>query len=366
MNADVDRQSDLSGRKHSPLFSVCVPQYNRTSFLIEACRNLAQQTFKDFELCISDDCSTDGRSQELETFLHDSSLRFVYKKNEKNLRYDGNLRSAISLAGGRYCVLMGNDDCFAHASFLENVTKFLLSNPNVGVALTNYIEYAGGRIYKRVRGTRVVSGGPKVASTCFRNFSFVSGVILRTDRAQAHATGKWDGSEMYQMYLSCRIIAEGFDLLELDQPAIRKGILIPGESVDCYSTKPQIKPCPIVERLIPLSEMGRLVYDAVRPYAGHKKISLGIKIFSQILVFTYPFWIFEYRRVQSWKYALGICLGMRPRNLFRQLELPLPGALLLRTIYFVVSCASLLIPIRIFDACRPRLHDLAKSLFQPA
>ena len=33
---------------------------------------------------------------------------------------------------------------------------------------------------------------------CFGNVSFVSGVILRRDRAVAHAISGWDGAEMYQ------------------------------------------------------------------------------------------------------------------------------------------------------------------------
>ena len=44
----------------SPYFSVCVPQHNRTSFLLEALRVLAGQQFRDFEVCIADDWSTDG------------------------------------------------------------------------------------------------------------------------------------------------------------------------------------------------------------------------------------------------------------------------------------------------------------------
>jgi len=39
----------------APLFSICIPQHNRTSFLIEACKSLQSQTFTDFEICISDD-----------------------------------------------------------------------------------------------------------------------------------------------------------------------------------------------------------------------------------------------------------------------------------------------------------------------
>ena len=48
----------------NPTFSICIPQYNRTSFLLEALKTLNEQDFKDFEVCISDDCSTDGRESE--------------------------------------------------------------------------------------------------------------------------------------------------------------------------------------------------------------------------------------------------------------------------------------------------------------
>ena len=48
-----------------PYFSICIPQHNRTSFLIEALRTLDRQTFRDFEVCISDDASTDGREADL-------------------------------------------------------------------------------------------------------------------------------------------------------------------------------------------------------------------------------------------------------------------------------------------------------------
>src|SRR5258708_12750819 len=81
-----------------PFFSICIPQHNRTSFLIEVCRSLDAQTFRAFEVCISDDCSTDGRSDELLAFLHASQLSFSYRRLENNLRYDANLRPAMPLS----------------------------------------------------------------------------------------------------------------------------------------------------------------------------------------------------------------------------------------------------------------------------
>ena len=349
-----------------PFFSICVPQYNRTSFLIEACRVLCAQTYQDFEVCISDDCSTDGRAEELQAFLRASGLHFNYRRQEKNVRYDANLRASIALAKGRFCLLMGNDDCLAAPETLEQLRTILLQHPNTGVAMGNFAEYESGRIWRRVFRTGVAGAGPGIAVSRFRNFSFVSGVVLRSDRAQAHSTAKWDGSEMYQMYLGCRILAEGYELLEIDEVVVRKNIAVAGEAVDTYAARPRVRPCPVVERSLPLGQMGRLVCDAVQPEAESRWTLGGVKVFLQILLFTYPFWILEYRRVQSWNYALGICLGMRPRNLLRQLKFPFIGAVFLRGIYVLVTCAGLLTPLAVFDFFQPKLHVFAKSLFQRA
>jgi glycosyltransferase involved in cell wall biosynthesis len=344
-----------------PFFSICVPQYNRTSFLMEACKVLQRQSCKDFELCISDDCSPDGRGAELQECLRDLKLPFIYRPQERNVRYDANLRNAILLASGQYCLLMGNDDCLAGETALQNLRDIILRQKNsTGVVITNYAEYDGSRVYRRATRSGIAGSGLQVAISRFRDFSFVSGLILRRDRAQAHSTRHWDGSEMYQMYLACRILAEGYGLLELEDVIVRKNIAIPGEEVDSYATKPRSHPYPIREHEIPLIDMGRLVYDAVQP----KTSTQTVLIFLQILVFTYPFWIFEYRRVQSWPYAAGICLGMRPRNLLRQVKLSFIHKALLQSVYLLVTAAGLLFPSAVFRRYQEPLHAFAKSILR--
>lgn len=343
-----------------PFFSICVPQYDRTSFLMEACKVLQRQSCKDFELCISDDCSPDGRGEELQECLRQLKLPFIYRHHERNLRYDANLRNAIALASGQYCLLMGNDDCLAGETALQNLRDILSRQNDTGVVITNYAEYDGSRVFRRATRSGIAGSGLQVAISRFRDFSFVSGLILRRDRAQAHSTTQWDGSEMYQMYLACRILAEGYGLLELEDVIVRKNIAIPGEDVDSYATKPHLHPWPIREHEIPLMVMGRLVYDALQPKGGRQTVL----IFLQILVFTYPFWIFEYRRVQSWPYAAGICLGMRPRNILREVQLSFIHKALLRSVYLLVTAVGLLFPTTVFTRYQQQLHAFAKSFLR--
>ena len=348
----------------SPFFSICIPQFNRTSFLIEACKSLAAQTFKDFEVCISDDCSTDGREKEIVDFLDRANIDFFYRKNQKNVRYDANLRSSIELARGRYCFLLGNDDGLASPNVLENVHAAIEYSGPVGVVLTNYKSFSSGRQFHRVRAAGIAGRGPWVAARNYRNLSFVSGVLIQTQGAKKYATNKWDGSEMYQMYIGCHILAEGAALLGIDEITILEGIRLPGGQVDSYARRPVLVPCPIKERKIPLVQMGRLVVDAIAPAVSSRERSrLAEMIFLQLLVFPYLFWVFEYRSVQSWNYAAGICLGMRPRNLLQGVEIHLFRRMRLIVVYAVVSAVGLFVPVRWFRVAYPLLYSVAKTVF---
>src|SRR5215475_2521611 len=171
-----------------PFFSICIPQYNRTDFLIAACESFASQKFRNFEVCISDDCSNDGKEGALLSHLKRLNLCFVYSRTESNIRYDANLRNAISLSKGKYVLLMGNDDSLSDSDALQAIHDELIRFEPVAVAITNYRELTSGKIYRRMTTTGVLGCGPAVAVSNFRNYSFLSGVILGGDEARKSAT----------------------------------------------------------------------------------------------------------------------------------------------------------------------------------
>ena len=145
----------------TPFFSICIPQYNRTSFVIEALRALAGQSFKNFEVCVSGCyCSSDGRQSELQQALRDLNLRHVYRQQPTNVRYDENLRSAVGLATGGYCLLMGNDDRLADRDALTRLHGLIAQQENIGVVITNYVNQASGHVSRRARATRTVGSKP--------------------------------------------------------------------------------------------------------------------------------------------------------------------------------------------------------------
>jgi len=294
-------------------------------------------------------------------------MTYSYRRLEDNIRYDGNLRSAIDLASGKYCFLLGNDDALASTSVLEELHRQLFGAPSPGVVITNFAEYASGQVVRRVRQSRIAGSGPTVAAANFRDFSFVSGVLLDTAEAKKHATSAWDGSEYYQMFIGSRIIASGWPLLTLDMVTVRKDIKIPGEEVDSYRSKPVVNPRVIMERPINTVWIGPLVVDAVRPYVTSAKVpGVAAAIFLQLLLFTYPFWIFEYRRVHSWRYAAGVCLAMRPRRILAGQPLGWLRKAAISLVYSAVTTIGLLTPVMWFQKLYPSLHRLAKSFRGPA
>ena len=77
--------------------SICLTTYNRGEALACTLESLLVQSFPDFELIISDDCSTD-RTAEIVATYQDRDRRVKYRRNATNLSMPGNLNAVISEA----------------------------------------------------------------------------------------------------------------------------------------------------------------------------------------------------------------------------------------------------------------------------
>jgi glycosyltransferase involved in cell wall biosynthesis len=343
----------------TPLFSVCIPQYSRFPFLIAALEALRDQTERSFEVCISDDVSPEGRHEDVVAFLRAARIPFGYVVQQHNLRYDGNLRAAMALARGRFCLLMGNDDALADARTLERYAELIRANAPLGVVITDFADYVTGERAGRIQRTARYDGDAEVALQHFRNFSFVSGILL--DRAAAHreATTRWDGSEMYQMYIGCRLIATGHALLEIAEPMVRKDIRIPNESVDSYARRP--RESSFKRRELPFNRLGGLLYDAIEPALAKDARQRALRsIYGQILAITYPYWLLEYRRVQPWGYAVGVARGMAPARILKEVPASSATRLFVRTLYTAATIAALAMPQVLFTRARAALYRFVK------
>ena len=79
--------------------------YNGEDYLAEAIESVLAQTFKEFELIIINDCSTDSTSEILDKFAS-LDARVKVHTNEVNLRLPSSLNKAMSFAEGKYIARM--------------------------------------------------------------------------------------------------------------------------------------------------------------------------------------------------------------------------------------------------------------------
>lgn len=119
----------------SPKVSVCIPVYNGSEYIAESIDSVLVQTYKDFELIVCDNCSTDNTEEIVRSF-NDSRIRYV--RNQKNLGGVGNANRCLELALGDYIYILHHDDCMMPDN-LERKVRLLDEHPDVGFVHSNLL-----------------------------------------------------------------------------------------------------------------------------------------------------------------------------------------------------------------------------------
>jgi glycosyltransferase involved in cell wall biosynthesis len=108
-----------------------MPSYNRKEYTAQAIESVLAQSFSDFELVITDDCSTDGTVEIIKEYASKDS-RIHFYSNSSNLGVYGNLNRAICLSTGEYIKPICNDDLLA-SRCLEVFVDVMDKNPSVSL-----------------------------------------------------------------------------------------------------------------------------------------------------------------------------------------------------------------------------------------
>ena len=92
----------------NPLISIAMATYNGGQYLKEQLDSIYAQTYKNIEVIVTDDCSTDETTEILEQYSKSHGLK--YYVNEENLGFVKNFEKAITLCKGEYIALSDQDD----------------------------------------------------------------------------------------------------------------------------------------------------------------------------------------------------------------------------------------------------------------
>lgn len=137
-----------------PFFSIVIPTFNRADDLRFALYCILDQNFKDFEVIISDNCSTDN-TKEIVSLYKDKRIK--YFRNKENIGVLPNIQNAIEKAKGKYVFLHSDDDFILYKDSLRDIyIKIIKYQP--GYVRISYLartpdrkrlfHYRGNRPYK--------------------------------------------------------------------------------------------------------------------------------------------------------------------------------------------------------------------------
>lgn len=134
MELEVDRRN--VNLENAPLVSIIIISYNNQNFLYDALTSVVNQSYPNFEIIISDDCSTDyslkemkniylqcikdsleknnqksnTEIEELTKILNPGIKKVFFNKNETNLGTVKHLKFMKKLAAGKYIMFLAADD----------------------------------------------------------------------------------------------------------------------------------------------------------------------------------------------------------------------------------------------------------------
>jgi glycosyltransferase involved in cell wall biosynthesis len=114
--------------KH-PRVSIGIPVYNGENYLEYAINSLLQQSFKDFEIIISDNASTDKTEEICQSFQSQDG-RIRYYRNPINLGAASNYKKVFQLARGEFFKWMAHDD-MCSSNYLEECVRVLEADLSV-------------------------------------------------------------------------------------------------------------------------------------------------------------------------------------------------------------------------------------------
>ncbi|WP_051237922.1 glycosyltransferase family 2 protein [Lacticigenium naphthae] len=112
--------------------SIVIPTYNRQDLLLKAIDSLFNQTYRQFEIIVVDDCSTDG-TQEALNRLNDP--RVIYMRHTQNKGAGEARNTGIEKAQGEYVAFLDSDDKWLPTK-LEKQVHIFEQNDAIGAVYT--------------------------------------------------------------------------------------------------------------------------------------------------------------------------------------------------------------------------------------
>lgn len=166
--------------REQPVVSVVIPTHRRDHLIRNAVQSVLDQTYRDLEIIVVDDCSNDNTEIVVRS-IGDSRIRYIGL--EKNKGAPAARNKGILAAKGDYIAFQDSDDAWHPQKLEKQMTAFMNAPPEVGVVYTGflrvngeeqeYLPYAwvkkkeGNILNELLRGNFVTTPAMVVRKACF-------------------------------------------------------------------------------------------------------------------------------------------------------------------------------------------------------
>lgn len=123
-----------------PVVSVVIPCHDYARYLPEAVSSVLAQTFRDWELVIVDDGSTDDTVEVTQSLIACHPDRRIRLLQQSNAGVSAARNTGIEASTGRYILPLDADDVIA-ATMLEKTVGVLDSDPGIAIASTDVFTF---------------------------------------------------------------------------------------------------------------------------------------------------------------------------------------------------------------------------------
>jgi len=169
-------------------YSIIIPTYNREETIIRTLKSIISQTYKEIEIIVIDDFSSDNTLKLLKDFKENNKgidFKYYHLKSNKGPNIAKNFGSKNAL--GNYLIFLDSDDCFYDNNSLFNINEELGKNnyPNLGMFTSFYIsekiakkpKFSNLQFKEFLRNKNIGEFLPVVKKQIFLDFPFFKTII---------------------------------------------------------------------------------------------------------------------------------------------------------------------------------------------
>jgi Glycosyl transferase family 2 len=183
----------------TPLLSVTVLNHNYARFLSGCLDSIMRQSFKDFEVIVIDDRSTDDSLEVIRPYLSDPRVRLI--AHEENQGFVRSLVEGTNASRSRYLTVISADDFALASDAFERQVRLMESDSGMAFCYAAWRYVDGDRqTLSEVRpwaGDHAWSGEQEFREFCTRYYVLHTGTTIR--RSAYQAVGGYDQSIRYTL-----------------------------------------------------------------------------------------------------------------------------------------------------------------------